>query len=60
MTIELFRRLGLFGWRWYFRLRSRNGRILAQSEGYSRRIDAIGAVHTIRAEIPQAEIIDDD
>lgn len=45
---ELFRRLTLRGWRHFFRLRAPNGRILLQSEGYSRGIDAEDAVRTIK------------
>lgn len=58
MKIEVFSRRGLRGKRWYFRVRAGNGEIVAQSEGYSRRIDAIGTVHALRSAIPQAEIID--
>lgn len=58
MKIEMFNRLGLFGRRHYFRVRADNGRILLQSEGYSRRVDALGTVHTLRNGLSRAEIID--
>lgn len=35
--------------RWYFRLVSKNNKIVAQSEGYNRRSQAIAAVDRVRA-----------
>lgn len=47
MTFEIFR-AGLLRKRWYWRLVSNgNGEIMAQSEGYSRRVDALKTVQTI-------------
>lgn len=59
MTFELYRaRRGLLlrtQWRW--RLRARNGRIIATSgEGYNNRRDALAAITTIRAEAQTAKL----
>lgn len=59
MKIEVFHRRNLLGKkRWYFRIRAENGQIIAQSEAYSRRIDAMSTVQSIRQNIAVAEIIE--
>lgn len=56
MHVEIFHRLTLLGWRFYFRIRARNGRILAQSEGYHNRADALQTINSLKAELPYARI----
>jgi uncharacterized protein YegP (UPF0339 family) len=59
MRIELFSRKRLVGRpRWFFRIRAGNGEIVAQSEGYSRRIDARGTADALKAGLANAEIVD--
>lgn len=59
MKIETFKRARLIGRpRWYFRVRANNGEIVAQSEGYSRRIDCVETAHALRANLGSAEIAD--
>lgn len=59
MKIEVFQRKRLLlPPLYYFRIRADNGKVVAQSEGYSRRIDCVGTVHSVRNGIPRAEIID--
>ncbi len=59
MRIELFSRRNMLGAkRWYFRLRADNGQIVAQSEAYSRRIDAQATAQSIRQNIGAADIIE--
>lgn len=53
---EVFSRRGLRGKRWYFRFVAPNGQIMAQSEGYVRKIDALSAVSSIQANAPSAQI----
>lgn len=56
MIFQLFRRRGLRGRRWYFRLRAANGEIVVQSEGYAHRADALGAIQLIRNQAVLATI----
>lgn len=58
MKVEIFSRLTIFGRRHFFRVRAGNGKTLLQSEGYSRRIDAIGTIHSLKNGLANAEIID--
>lgn len=58
MTIEIFSRRGLLGRRWYFRVRASNGKVVAQSEAYSRRIDAVATVQSLKAGLSSAEVTD--
>ena len=58
MKFEVFRRLTMRGWKWYFRLRARNGKTVAQSEGYSRKIDAVQTVQSIKESAAQARVVD--
>jgi uncharacterized protein YegP (UPF0339 family) len=59
MKIEIFNRRNLLGSkRWYFRIRQRNGQIVAQSEGYSRRIDAMDTAHHLKEALGKATVVD--
>jgi uncharacterized protein YegP (UPF0339 family) len=61
MRIETFTRKRLLGRPlWYFRIIALNGETVAQSEGYSRRIDCIETAHSLRANLGKAEICDAD
>jgi uncharacterized protein YegP (UPF0339 family) len=57
MRIEIFSARNLLGRkRWYFRVRAANGQKVAQSEGYSRRFDAVSTAHSLKAGLANAEI----
>jgi uncharacterized protein YegP (UPF0339 family) len=59
MIVELFSRRRLVGLpKWYFRIKARNGQIVAQSEGYSRRIDAKQTALHLKRDLASAEIRD--
>jgi uncharacterized protein YegP (UPF0339 family) len=59
LKIEIFNRRNLLGSkRWYFRIRQRNGQIVAQSEGYSRRIDAMDTAHHLKEALGKATVVD--
>ena len=59
MKFELFHRRNMLGKRrWYFRIRAENGQIVAQSEAYSRKIDAMSTVQSVRQNVGAAEIIE--
>jgi uncharacterized protein YegP (UPF0339 family) len=59
MRIEIFsRKLPLMRPKWFFRVRAGNGEIIAQSEAYSRRMDALGTAHALRTGLSRAEISD--
>lgn len=59
MKIEIFSRRTLFSVkRWYFRVRANNGQIVAQSEGYSRRVDAVSTAWSLKNSISIAEVYD--
>lgn len=58
MTIEMFSRLTLFGRRHFFRIRAANGETLAQSESYSRRIDALATARSLKSGLAKAGIVD--
>ncbi len=59
MKIEMFSRRNLIGRKkWYFRIRAGNGEVVAQSEAYSRRIDAMGTVQAIRQDVGTAEVVE--
>lgn len=59
MKVEIFSRKKLLGSpKWYFRVIAGNGEVVAQSEGYSRRIDAMSTIRLIRSQLPSAEIVD--
>lgn len=42
---------------WYFHLVGRNGRILAQSEGYKRKRSAVKTAHLIKLSAYDADIV---
>lgn len=44
---QVFKRLTLFGYRWYWHLRARNGEIIAHGEGYRNKVDAMRAVDLV-------------
>lgn len=56
MRIEIFARRGIFGKRWYFRVRADNGEVIAQSEGYHNRADARATAMVLRNGAPKAGI----
>jgi uncharacterized protein YegP (UPF0339 family) len=59
MRVEIFRRRNLLGKsKWYFRVRAANGQTVAQSEGYSRRLDAVATAHSLKAGLANAVIPD--
>lgn len=59
MKVEVFPCRNLLGMkRWYFRIRAENGQIVAQSEAYSRKTDAMSTVQSIRQNVGTAEIIE--
>jgi uncharacterized protein YegP (UPF0339 family) len=59
MTIELFSRRRLVrGPLWYFRIVARNGETVAQSEGYSRRIDCMNTAHRLKDGLGNAKVVD--
>lgn len=60
MKIEIFSRKPLLIGRptWYFRIRAMNGQVLAQSQGYSRRLDCVATVHSLRSGLANAEMHD--
>lgn len=59
MKIVLFSRKRLISRpRWYFRVVARNGETVAQSEGYSRRLDAMDTAHLLKEEIGKATVVD--
>ncbi len=43
-------------WRW--RLRANNHEIIAQGEGYKRRIDCMHCIDLIKTQSPDAEVVD--
>lgn len=47
MHIEIFSRLTLRGRRHFFRVVAKNGKTVAQSQGYSRRIDCQGTAQSM-------------
>lgn len=58
MRFLIFSRFTLFGRRWYFHARGRNGEIILQSEAYRNHADCISSVHLIRAKAASAAIDD--
>lgn len=55
MKFELFRSSG----EWRFRLIARNGKIIAQSEGYKRKCDCLKTIRSIQANAGQAKVADE-
>lgn len=61
MLIELFHRRNFMGKkRWYFRVKARNGLVIAQSEAYSRRVDALSTAGVLCREAGAARIVEVD
>lgn len=58
LFIEIYSRITLRGRRTYFRIKARNGKIIAQSEGYANRADCLQTVHLIQAGARSATIVD--
>jgi len=56
IKFEVFKRWGLRGPRWYFRIRAGNGEPIAQSEGYKNKADAFSAIDLLRHFSSRAEI----
>lgn len=56
MRIEVFARRTLRGRRWFFRMIAKNGKIVAQSEGYHNRIDALETIKTIKRDAAEAPV----
>jgi hypothetical protein len=56
MKIEVFSRLTLSGRRWFFRIKAANGKIVAQSESYHNRSDAIETATMLRAKLFDATL----
>jgi uncharacterized protein YegP (UPF0339 family) len=57
--IEIFSR-GVIRKRFYFRIRATNTQIVAQSQGYSRKIDCIQSVAHLRGTLIEAPLFDMD
>lgn len=55
MKIELFRSLKTR--KWHFRIRAKNGRIVAQSEAYNRRASAEKTARVLVAQLRTGEIV---
>ncbi len=55
---QIYRRITLTGFKWFWRLRStKNGQVIATGgEGYSRRIDAAEAVGRVQMYAAMAEV----
>lgn len=57
LKFQVFQRRNVMGLkRWYFRLRAGNGEIIAQSEAYTRKENAIYAATFIRANADNAAV----
>jgi uncharacterized protein YegP (UPF0339 family) len=57
MKIEIFARRSLLGGRqWYFRVKARNGEVVAQSEGYRRHVDCRHTAQLLREGMATATI----
>lgn len=56
MRIEIFSRRGLLGKQWYFRVKARNGEIIASSEGYRNRQDCRQTAFLLRDGLAAATI----
>jgi uncharacterized protein YegP (UPF0339 family) len=58
MKIELFSRKRLLARpKWYFRIVAGNGEIVAQSEGYSRRLDAVSTANSLKEKLGEAKVL---
>lgn len=54
MKINIFKSKG----QWYFNIKSANGKIVAQSEGYTRKHNALKTISAMKAAVASAEIVD--
>jgi len=57
---HIFKSYELDNDQWYWNLRGRNGKIIAQSEGYQRRGACVNAVNRIKEIAGNAQIVFDD
>lgn len=57
MKFEIYSRRTLRGKRWFFRIRAKNHKILAQSEGYYNRDDAVDTCIVIMEQAHTAKIV---
>jgi len=57
MRIEIFQRWGMRGKRWYFRMVARNGKTVAQSQGYHNLKDAQDTVGSIMLQAGFATVV---
>ena len=48
MRFQMYSQRGLFGRRWYWRLRAANNEIIAQGEGYRNRADCLHAIDLVK------------
>lgn len=58
MHFKIFPRWTLLGRRWFFHLKAKNGRIIAQSEGYANRLDCLQTVQTIQQGARHASVFE--
>lgn len=56
MKFHLFRKLTMFGPRWYWNLRAVNGQIVCQSEAYRNEADARSTIDSIRRNAAYARV----
>lgn len=56
MKFEVFPRATVRGRRWYWRLVAANGEIIAASQGYRNRVDALHAVDLVRSVGPSTTV----
>lgn len=59
MKFILFRS-GVFRRQWYFNIEASNGKVIAQSEGYANKGDAISTMDSIRDHIGTAHVFTPD
>ena len=43
---------------WYFNIKAGNGKIIAASEGYSKKYNALKTIHSLKLGIPLAKVIE--
>lgn len=58
MKIEIFSKRTLFGKRWFFRIRAKNGETIAQSESYHNRGDAWDIARDLRGQLFDASVVE--
>jgi len=59
MKVEVYTRFSLKSFKrlWYWRVRAGNGEIVASGEGYVNRADALAMIARLKAELPEARVI---